>query len=467
MRARIFFLFIASTFFVHRGFAQKTASGARIDSLSESQIDIPIFVNLKPIYALAEKNVDTVFTSPDYPNGWVQADCATRYKYHFRRSPLQMSMKGTTLQLAFTGYYQITGSTRACVKGTAVSPWTPSCRCGFDEGERKVGISFSSSFKLHSNYVLQNTIIRNEPVAMDACTVCFWGQDITSVVMQGLKAKLDLSKKAMDDSFRLVNLRPYMQQAWDLLKTPYPVPGIGYFSLNPKKLRMQNLNAKDDQLQINIGITAAPVVSFLKPATSVSRLPNLSTTGGNGGFNVYLEAALQYDSLSGVMNGYLAGKRFELSEGLIKKHIIVDKAEVRGDSLGQLLIDLDFSGSFSGKASFVGKPVYDADKKMIEVENLDYDLKTKSFLLNTAKWLFNKRILSELKKYTKFDLAPYYDTAARSLDGWLNREWTKGISGTGGVTELKLTGLQALPEHLLIRSNCVGKLDVHINEIEL
>src|SRR3982751_3133055 len=114
---RIVFLFFVC-FIAINSFAQdKTSSGVKIDSLPESQIDIPIQINLKPIYALAEKNVDTVFTSPNYPDDWVQSDCATRYKYHFRRSPLKMSMNGTTLNLSFTGYYQITGASRVCVSG--------------------------------------------------------------------------------------------------------------------------------------------------------------------------------------------------------------------------------------------------------------------------------------------------------------------------------------------------------------
>lgn len=445
----------------------KTSSGLRIDSLPESVIDIPIQVNLKPFYALAEKNVDTVFTSPNYPDGWVQADCATRYKYHFRRSPLQMNMNGTTLNLGFTGYYKIIGSTRACVSGTVVSPWTPPCRCGFDEGERKVKVNFTSTFRLHSNYVLNNSIVRNEPVPEDKCSVCFWGQDITSEVMKGLKEELDASKKLMDDSFSTIKLRPYMQQAWDLLNTPYPIPGIGYFTLHPKKLRMQNINASNDLLNINIGITASPVVSFVKPQAESSRVPNMSSSASPGGFNIYLEAALQYDSLSQVMNGYLANKRFDLSEGLIKKHIIVKETKVSGDSSGNLLIRLDFTGSFDGSAYFFGKPVYNPDKKTIEVQDLDYDLKTKNLLLKTAKWLFNKRILNELKKYTSFDLSQYYDTASIALNTWINKEWTKGISGSGSVTDLKLTSLYALPEHLLIRSNCAGKLSVVVSEIEL
>ncbi len=464
---RFSFLFFAIVFKLSINAQNKSSTGIKIDSLPESQFDIPIQINLKAIYSLAEKNVDTVFTSPNYPDGWVQADCATRYKYHFRRSPLQMSMKGTTLNLGFTGFYQIVGSTRSCIKGVVISPWTPPCRCGFEEAERRVNVGFTSTFKLHTNYVLDSKIIRNEPQALDKCTVCFWGQDITNVVLKGLKEELDASKKAMEDSFSRINLKPYMQQAWNMLSDAYAIPGVGYIALNPKKLRMQNLDAKNDLLNINIGITASPVISLVKPTMEITKVPNLSTSNNAGGFNIFLEAGLQYDSLSNVMNGYLLHKRFDVSEGIIKKHIIIEDVKVSGDTTGNLLIKLDFSGSFTGTAFFIGKPVYNPEKKTIEVQELDYDLKTKNLLLNTAKWLFNKRIISELKKYTSFDLAQYYDTASKGINTWLNKEWTKGITGSGSVTDLKLTSLFAQPQHLLIRSNCVGKLSVVVSEVDL
>jgi hypothetical protein len=447
--------------------AQKTSSNLSIDSLPESQIDIPIQINLAPVYALAEKNVDTVFTSPNYPNNWVQSDCATRYKYHFRRSPLKMSMNGTTLNLGFIGYYQIIGSTRACVNGAVLSPWTPACRCGFDEAERRVNVSFTSSFKLLPNHVLSTKIIRNEPQPLDKCSVCFWGQDVTTSVMNGLKSELDLSKKAMQDSFGMMNLKPFMQQAWNMMNDVYAVPNVGYFSLHPKSLRMENINAKNDLLNINIGITATPVVSFEKPDATVSTVPNLTTASHPEGFNVYLEAALQYDSLSKVLNGYLTGKRFDVSEGIFKKHIVIENTLVSGNENGDLQIQLDFSGSFNGAVFFTGQPVYNAEKKTIEVQELDYDLKTKNLLLKTAKWLFNNRIIGELKKYTSFELTDYYNTATSTLNEWLNKEWTKGIKGSGSVNDLKLTAVHALPQHLLIRSNCAGKLSVMVSEIDL
>lgn len=443
------------------------AQKSGIDSLPESQIDIPIQINLKPIFALAENSVDKEFTSPNYPDGWVQADCATRYKYHFRRSPLRMSMQGTSLDLSFTGFYQIVGSTRLCTGNTILSPWSPACKCGFDEPERKVEIGFKSRFGLLPTYLLQTVITRTEPVAKDKCEVCFWGQDVTKDVIEGLTTELEASRKAMQDSFGLFNLRPYMQQAWNMLNETYSIPGIGYFSLHPKSLRMQNINAKNDLLNINIGISATPIVTFQKEATRQTPVPNLTPSANPGGFSVFLEAALQYDSLSRVVNGYMAGKRFDLSEGLFAKHIIVKEVTVAGNNEGRMLIKLDFTGSFNGTAFFTGNPVYNAATKTIEVQDLDYDLQTKNLLLKTAKWLFSGKIESELKKNTAINLTSYFENAQKSLNAYLNKEWTKGIKGSGNVKELKVISVQPLPQHILIKTSCAGALSVQVTQIDL
>jgi hypothetical protein len=465
MMKRIFFIAV-SCFIALNSFSQKTIA-AVVDSLPESQIDIPITVNLRPFYQLAEKKVDTLFTSPGYPEGWVQEECSTRYKYHFRRSPLRMAASGTNFNLSFTGYYQITGSSRVCVNGTALSPWTPECACGFKEPERRVNIGFNSSFKLQTNYILLTKMTRTEPQALDKCTVCFWGQDITTTVLDGLKKELDASKKAMEDSFGKVNIRPFVQQAWNKLNSVYEIPGAGYLALHPKKLRMENIAAKNDLLNISIGISATPVVSLGKPVLPSTAVPDLTSAKNPGGFNIFLEAALQYDSLSQVLNTFLLHKRFDVTEGLFKKYIVIENTKVSGDSAGNMVINLEFSGSFRGTVNFSGKPVYDEATKTIVVQDMDYDLQTKSFLLKTAKWLFNKRITSELKKYASFNMASYYDTASKTLNDWLNKEWMKGIRGSGNITGLKLTGVYALPQHLLIRTNCTGKLGITVNEIDL
>jgi hypothetical protein len=230
---------------------------------------------------------------------------------------------------------------------------------------------------------------------------------------------------------------------------------------------MQNLTANNDLLNINIGLTASPVVSFEKKTTVAPPLPNLQSTAGTGGFSIYLDAALQYDSLSRVINGYMAGKRFEISEGLLARHVVVNNVTVAGNEEGHLLLKVNFSGSFNGAAFFTGKPVYNPESKTLEMHNLDYDLQTKNLLLKGAKWLFAAKIETELKKAASINLSTYFDTAKTALNEYLNKEWTKGIKGAGSVTDLRLLNAEALPQHLMLRTACTGNLSIKISEFNL
>ena len=58
----------------------------KMDSLPESELSIPIQVNMKPLYQLAEKKVATLFTSPNWPEDWISIDCASRYKYRHEQA---------------------------------------------------------------------------------------------------------------------------------------------------------------------------------------------------------------------------------------------------------------------------------------------------------------------------------------------------------------------------------------------
>jgi hypothetical protein len=49
---------------------------------------------------------------------------------------------------------------------------------------------------------------------------------------------------------------------------------------------------------------------------------------------------------------------------------------------------MGFSGSNSGIAYFTGKPFYDASKKMIEVRDIEFDVKTKSLLIEISRLAF-------------------------------------------------------------------------------
>jgi hypothetical protein len=433
-----------------------------MDSLPESEINIPIQVNLKPIYTLAEKTVDTVFTSPNWPEGWVQDGCDTKYKYTFRRSLLQMKASGTALILGFTGYYKIIGSTRVCVNGAALSPWTPACRCGYDEGERKVNVSFQNSILIMPDLKARLSIKRLEPQPIDKCTVCFWGQDITREVIKGLKEELDAAKTNMEKTFGSYDLRPKLQQVWDQLNKVYSLYGLGWLQINPSKIRINNLAAKSDSLNINIGLSAKPIISFEKPPEHLTIVPNISDFSYHPGFNIFLDAILNYDSLSNIVTSKLKDKRFDLTS---TKYVIIKDCTLYGMDNENLIIKVNFEGSEKGLFYLTGKPSYDPITKTIELKDLDFDIRSKNMLLKTAEWLFSRRIISELRKYSKFDLSSYIATAITTVNQQLNKEWVKGIQSTGKMEELKIANIYPLREHLVVRSNCSGSLAIKVDSI--
>jgi hypothetical protein len=426
-----------------------------LDSVPVSEINIPIQIN-----------VDTLFSSTGYPDGWMQEGCDMRYKYVFRRGPLQMKVSGTTMNLGFTGYYKIIGSTRVCVMGAAVSPWTPPCKCGFSEPERRVNVSFTNSLAILPDYKVRLTIKRNEPQPLDKCEVCFWNQDITKQVMNGLKEELDATKATLDKNYGIVDLRPKFQQVWDQLSKAYHIYDMGWLQMNPQKIRINNLFARNDSLYVYLGLSAKPVITFEKPAEQSTVVPAAKDFSQRQGFSIFLDAVLNYDSLSNLLNQHLGNKEFDLDKGPVKKKFIFRDCKLIGEGNEKIIIKVNFSGTNEGTFYLTGKPVYDRQSRILEIKDMDFDIKSKNALLKTAEWLFSKRILAEISKYTKYDLSAFIDTAKINVNQQLNREWIKGIRGYGNIEDIKLIAIYPLSQFLVIRSNCTGLFFVKIESID-
>jgi hypothetical protein len=281
--------------------------------------------------------------------------------------------------------------------------------------------------------------------------------------MKGLKDELDLAKKAIEDSFGVVDLKPQVQQIWNKLNVSYSLYGLGWLKINPQKIRLTSLVARNDSLNIFLGMTAKPVISFEKTTDLMTLAPNLDNSISKQGFNIFLDAILNYDSLSNIINAQLRGKEFDLSKGKSKKVLVVEDCRIYGTGNEKLIIKMAFSGSNSGIAYFTGKPFYDATKKMIEVRDLDFDVKTKSLLLKSADWLFNKRITNEIARVSRFDLSNYIDTAKILINKQLNTEWIKGVKSIGSINDLKISGFYPLTDYFIIRSNANGELMIKVD----
>jgi len=167
-----------------------------------------------------------------------------------------------------------------------------------------------------------------------------------------------------------------------------------------------------------------------------------------------------------IMNQNLAGKEFDFKKGFVKKHFVLDSCKVYGGGFDKLVIKINFSGTNTGIIYLTGKPEYDKEKRMIEVKDIDFDIKSKNILLGSADWLFDKKITKEISKYARFELGNYIDSAQITLNEQLNRELTKGVRSYGNIKTIQLAGIYPMQQHLVIRSNCEGSLAVKVESID-
>jgi len=195
-------------------------------------------------------------------------------------------------------------------------------------------------------------------------------------------------------------------------------------------------------------------------------LPSLGPVSRHQGFSIFLDAMLNYDSLSNILNKHVANKEFDFSKGPVKKKFIIQDCRLYGTGSEKLIIKVNFSGTDNGTFYLTGKPVYDKQTHILEIKDIDFDIKSKDALLKTSEWLFSRRIINEISRNTRFDLNTYIDSAKTTVNQQLNHEWVKGIRSAGQINDIQLIGIYPLSQSLVIRSNCSGDLSVKMESID-
>lgn len=438
------------------------------DSLPVSEIDIPLRINLSPLYYIANKNVQTIYSSPGWPNDFEVDNCDTRYMYRFKRGPLSIATHGNTVDFSFTGSYIIAGAQRICTGSGSnrvpVTPWSPTCTCGLNEGERRVKIGYKAVLSLKDNYHVAAMLQRLEPEPLDKCTMCFWQQDITPTVMNQLKIQLDEAGAEISDSLNRLDLRPQFQQLWDMLNTSVRLYDIGYLQVNPEKIRLSTLYARNDTLNISIGISARPLISLVKTPDYRTVVPDISDFHQRRGFSIFVDAVMNYDSLSRLLTRELYHKRIDMDR--IGKYIIIERCEIYGAGNEKLIIRVDFSGPDNGTMYLTGKPYFNKQKNQLEIKEIDYDIRTRAILIKTAKWLFNRRIINELNHYSTFNITAYADTLLSKVNMQLNRQWQRSVSSSGSVNSLQVMDIYPFTENLILRCNIQGELAIRVDAFD-
>jgi len=423
-----------------------------------SYIKVPIKVNLKPYFDETDNSIDRTFTGEE-------SQCSgVSIKYQFNRSPIEFEGTGSKLRFDVDGKYRLwLNYCAACTDVFASEPYCVTSRiyasCGVGEPMRKIHVGYETEIGVAKDYKLTSKTKLREIKALSPCKITVFEYDATSRLEQEVKAVLEDMEKDIDKEIGAIDLRPEMEATWEGLAEPMDLEGYGFLEIHPQYVGMDKITYKGDTAYVNAVLKAYPRILSKPSGKKVKDLPDLTLYRDRDGFDINMDVYTRYDSLSAILTRNIAGTELDVKG----KQVIFDSVKIHGAANKQLHIKVYFSGSKTGEFYLTGTPVFVADSQYISFPDMEFDIKSKSVLLKSAKWFFDKKITDMLREQTEIDLSPYLDTLKSELNENLNMELYEGIQMSGEVDDIKIEFIQPRGNQLHIQVHSLGKIAVRID----
>jgi hypothetical protein len=96
------------------------------------------------------------------------------------------------------------------------------------------------------------------------------------------------------------------------------------------------------------------------------------------------------------------------------------------------------------------------------MRKVDFEIKTKSVLLHSAKWLLDAKVKEQIEANLDVDLSPLLKESQGSIEKQINGEISKGVWLNGNITELRVEQLQFSSAYFIIDFELSGHLKLKI-----
>ncbi|MFM7710973.1 MAG: DUF4403 family protein [Ferruginibacter sp.] len=417
-----------------------------------SLISIPVQVNLKPTYQAIEKSTPSVYAGGENPCEGI------RYQYAFKRSPLRITGEGQVVKTQVNGEYSLSGSYCATCAFDRCIIKTPVFSCGVGEPLRKMAIAFETALTLRPDYQLSSytTVTQLRPI--DPCQISFLNVDISDALIKQIRQSIAPVCKSVDSTIAVYPMRTAVQEMWDKLKAPENIQSLGYFSMNPDALSVQSMQLSGDSLRFRLMIRCKPDFYLRRPASKSIPLPKATSLPATNGFQVFTDINLEYGPLTKLLNDSLRNKSM-----IIKgKKIVIDSVALSHIGAGYCLFNVHFSGFKKGVLYLTGKPIYEASTQTMRLQDLDYDLQTKSWLLKSASWIMDARIRENLTRSAVFPMKATLQEMQASLEASLQRTLTPDVRMRGRVQSCAIENIYPQPNAVVIRLQTIGSVSVQM-----
>ena len=423
-----------------------------------SSIVVPIKINLAPYLKETENSIPKKFTGKE-------ENCdGVSFSYTFFRDPIKFNGNKNSLAFEVDGKYAL--KLNYCPQCTDLFDSKGNCivpriyaSCGVNEPLRKITVGYTTQLSISPDYKIKSKTDLQKIETTDPCEITVFKYDATKKLKEEITKALENLEKDIDKEIAKVDLKTQAESAWETLANPISLGKYGFLYTNPSKIGLDNLSFNGNSATFDLSIGLNPTLNTnLIEEKKKTELPKLSNFTNQDGFVITLDILASYDSLSSILSKEIKGKEIDIKG----KKVIFEQMKIFGSSNNKLNFEIEFSGKKEGVLFLNGTPIFDKEKQVISFPDLEFDVKTKSALLKSAKWLFSNKITDMLRINTTFDLKPNIEIVKTSLNKQINTKFEGEISLKGSIQKVVIENIYPSEKQLILRLNTEGKISLEL-----
>ncbi len=220
------------------------------------------------------------------------------------------------------------------------------------------------------------------------------------------KRKTKLLRELDELARKQIDLRSPIAQVYNNIQNPILLSrelGNVWLKVQPQRVSLGKLKRDAKRLRVDAAIEAS-INTFVQEHSPKSKkfpLPNKSKSSHPSGLiDLNILGELKFAEVNKVLEQELLGKEFEIK----KRKIRIDS--IRSFGSGEMLmLKAQLSGDLEGEVFLNGKPGYDPKKRELFVEDFDFELKSRAFILKAADWLYHDNFLRQIQDLLRVPLS--------------------------------------------------------------
>ncbi|NBU48424.1 MAG: DUF4403 family protein, partial [Flavobacteriales bacterium] len=141
-----------------------------------------------------------------------------------------------------------------------------------------------------------------------------------------------------------------------------------------------------------------------------------------------------------------------------RKIICIKDIAIYGSKDERIILKLSFSGSKKGTVFIIAQPKLNEYQERIELQNLDFDIETKSLLLKSAKWFLHSKIIDAIQRKGNLDYSHALKDLKTKINASLNNEVSTDLRLQGKIATIELKQLFFSSGNIVLRTSLEGEL---------